>query len=78
MSEPLLIAKSAADLYLPPNMANRHGLVAGATGTGKTVTPQVMAQAFSRMKSAAPAMGSSVGRQIVRGVRGSILGGSRR
>src|SRR4051794_33270768 len=30
-------------------MANRHGLVAGATGTGKTVTLQVMAEAFSRI-----------------------------
>jgi len=49
MSEPLLIAKSAVDLWLLPNMANRHGLVAGATGTGKTVTLQVMAEAFSRI-----------------------------
>ncbi|HXY47996.1 MAG TPA: DUF853 domain-containing protein [Terriglobales bacterium] len=49
MSEPLLIAKSPADLYLLPDMANRHGLVAGATGTGKTVTLQVMAEAFSRI-----------------------------
>ena len=30
-------------------MANRHGLVAGATGTGKTVTLQVMAEGFSRI-----------------------------
>src|SRR4029077_2821974 len=36
-------------LYLLPKMANRHGLVAGATGTGKTVTLQVMAEAFSRI-----------------------------
>ena len=35
------------DLTLLPAMANRHGLVAGATGTGKTVTLQVMAEAFS-------------------------------
>jgi uncharacterized protein len=34
-------------LYLP--MANRHGLVTGATGTGKTVTLQIMAESFSRM-----------------------------
>ncbi|GAA3751489.1 DUF853 domain-containing protein [Terriglobus aquaticus] len=48
MPEPLLIAKSGTlDLHLLPNMANRHGLVAGATGTGKTVTLQVMAEAFS-------------------------------
>ena len=43
----LLIGKSAADLFLLPHMANRHGLVAGATGTGKTVTLQVLAEAFS-------------------------------
>jgi hypothetical protein len=49
MPEPLLIAKSDEELYLLPAMANRHGLVAGATGTGKTVTLQVMAQAFSNI-----------------------------
>ena len=48
MAEPLLIAKSKEPQYLLPQMANRHGLVAGATGTGKTVTLQVMAEAFSR------------------------------
>jgi len=48
MAEPLLIAQSADPRYLLPKMANRHGLVAGATGTGKTVTLQVMAEAFSR------------------------------
>src|SRR5215471_6797887 len=48
MAEPLLIAKSQQPQYLLPRMANRHGLVAGATGTGKTVTLQVMAEAFSR------------------------------
>jgi len=36
-------------VYLLPQMANRHGLVAGATGTGKTVTLKVMAEAFSAM-----------------------------
>ena len=34
-------------MYILPQMANRHGLVAGATGTGKTVTLKVMAEAFS-------------------------------
>jgi uncharacterized protein len=47
MVEPLLIAQGTSPLYLLPQMANRHGLVAGATGTGKTVTLQVMAEAFS-------------------------------
>ncbi len=47
--EGLLIAKGETDLFLLPKMANRHGLVAGATGTGKTVTLQVMAERFSRI-----------------------------
>jgi DNA double-strand break repair helicase HerA and related ATPase len=49
MTEPLLIAQSKDPQYLLPQMANRHGLVAGATGTGKTVSLQVMAEAFSRI-----------------------------
>ncbi|WP_405381624.1 helicase HerA-like domain-containing protein [Phascolarctobacterium sp.] len=36
-------------IYLTPKMANRHGLIAGATGTGKTVTLKVMAEGFSEM-----------------------------
>jgi DNA helicase HerA-like ATPase len=48
MTEPLLIAKNATtDLYLLPQMANRHGLITGATGTGKTVTLQTLAEHFS-------------------------------
>ena len=51
MAEPLLIAKtsdkSLSALCLLPGMANRHGLIAGATGTGKTITLQVMAERFS-------------------------------
>jgi len=43
----LLIAKSGIEVFLNPRMANRHGLIAGATGTGKTVSLQVMAEAFS-------------------------------
>ncbi len=49
MTEPILIAQSDEPQYLLPGMANRHGLVAGATGTGKTVTLQVMAEGFSRI-----------------------------
>jgi uncharacterized protein len=48
-SERLLIAKGEKELYLLPPMANRHGLVAGATGTGKTVSLQVMAENLSRI-----------------------------
>jgi DNA helicase HerA-like ATPase len=47
--EGLFIARGEKDLFLLPRMANRHGLVAGATGTGKTVTLQVMAEHFSRI-----------------------------
>lgn len=43
------IAQSESPVYLLPQMANRHGLIAGATGTGKTVTLKVMAEAFSEM-----------------------------
>lgn len=43
----LLIARSDKDLYLVPKMSNRHGLIAGATGTGKTVTLQTLAETFS-------------------------------
>ena len=39
-------------LYLYPKIASRHGLIAGATGTGKTVTIKVMAEAFSNMGTA--------------------------
>ena len=43
----LYVAHSAAPIYLNARMANRHGLIAGATGTGKTVSLQVLAEAFS-------------------------------
>ncbi len=49
MTEPLALAKAGSEeLCLLPALANRHGLVAGATGTGKTVTLQVLAEKFSR------------------------------
>ena len=47
MVEPLVIARSKSDIALLPALANRHGLIAGATGTGKTVTLQVLAERFS-------------------------------
>ena len=48
MPAPLLIGKTAkVEAVLLPALANRHGLITGATGTGKTVTLQTMAQQFS-------------------------------
>ena len=49
MSEPFVIAKTAAGdrIQFLPALANRHGLITGATGTGKTVTLQVLADHFS-------------------------------
>ncbi|WP_455819206.1 helicase HerA-like C-terminal domain-containing protein [Pseudomonas cerasi] len=50
MTEPLLIAQTAEQpLHLLPAMANRHGLITGATGTGKTVTLQKLAESFSNI-----------------------------
>ncbi|SOD42278.1 helicase HerA-like C-terminal domain-containing protein [Nitrosovibrio sp. Nv4] len=47
MPEPLIIAPSDSAIALLPHFANRHGLITGATGTGKTVTLQVLAERFS-------------------------------
>jgi len=50
MTEPLLVARAkSVELRLLPALANRHGLIAGATGTGKTVTLQTLAEGFSRI-----------------------------
>ena len=53
MGTPIVIAKKTAntqqDIVLHSQFANRHGLIAGATGTGKTVTLKVMAESFSRI-----------------------------
>ena len=50
MAEPLMIAKNAAThCELLPGLANRHGLITGATGTGKTVTLQTLAENFSKI-----------------------------
>ncbi len=47
MAEPILIAKhDTAECHLLPALANRHGLITGATGTGKTVTLQTLAEGF--------------------------------
>ncbi len=48
MSRPLLVAKAGdTEICLLPALANRHGLITGATGTGKTVTLQRLAEQFS-------------------------------
>ncbi|HUQ75567.1 MAG TPA: helicase HerA-like domain-containing protein [Burkholderiales bacterium] len=48
MASPLLVAKNdKIELHLLPGLANRHGLITGATGTGKSVTLQALAQRFS-------------------------------
>ena len=51
MTTPIPVARTTAgtDLELLPGLANRHGLITGATGTGKTVTLQVLAEGFSRI-----------------------------
>jgi len=50
MAEPMLVAQNAQmQCHLLPNLANRHGLITGATGTGKTVTLQTLAEQFSNI-----------------------------
>ncbi|HVE52213.1 MAG TPA: helicase HerA-like domain-containing protein, partial [Ramlibacter sp.] len=50
MPEPMLIAQNGAtEAHLLPALANRHGLITGATGTGKTVSLQKLAESFSRI-----------------------------
>ena len=50
MAEPLLIAQNTqVQCHLLPSLANRHGLITGATGTGKTVTLQTLAEHFSNI-----------------------------
>ncbi len=50
MADPLLIARNShTECHLLPGLANRHGLITGATGTGKTVTLQTLAEGFSRL-----------------------------
>ena len=41
--------ENGENIFLLPKMANRHGLIAGATGTGKTITLKVLAESFSDM-----------------------------
>jgi DNA helicase HerA-like ATPase len=47
--DPILVGKGEQLQYLLPAFGNRHGLITGATGTGKTVTLQILAEGFSRI-----------------------------
>ncbi len=47
IEDKILVGKGKTSAFLLPSMANRHGLIAGATGTGKTVTLKVLAESFS-------------------------------
>ncbi len=50
MAEPMLIAlHKTTECHMLPALANRHGLITGATGTGKTVTLQTLAESFSKI-----------------------------
>jgi hypothetical protein len=50
MTDPLIVARAGTrDLALLPSFSNRHGCITGATGTGKTISLQVMAERFSRI-----------------------------
>jgi DNA helicase HerA-like ATPase len=50
MPDPILVAQHGAiECHLLPALANRHGLITGATGTGKTITLQTLAESFSRL-----------------------------
>jgi DNA helicase HerA-like ATPase len=50
MADPILIAQHGdVQCFLRPDRANRHGLITGATGTGKTITLQTLAEGFSRI-----------------------------
>jgi len=50
MADPLLVARHGdIECHLLPGLANRHGLITGATGTGKTVTLQTLAEGFSKI-----------------------------
>jgi hypothetical protein len=52
MAEPILVGGGEVESFLLPKFGNRHGLIAGATGTGKTVTLQRLAEEFSRRGTA--------------------------
>jgi DNA helicase HerA-like ATPase len=84
MSDSLLIAKAGStELSLLPALANRHGLITGATGTGKTVSLQTLAEQFSRIgvpvfmadvKGDLAGLGAAGGRNAKVAERAAVLG----
>ena len=71
----IFIGKGDRPVYLLPRLANRHGLIAGATGTGKTVSLQILAEDFSRR--GVPVFLSDVKGDLSRSLPGSLLGSVR-
>lgn len=71
----LIAISTSKEVLLLPKMANRHGLITGATGTGKTITLQTMAETFSQMGVpvfAADAKGDLSGVAAVGGNKNSV------
>jgi hypothetical protein len=71
MTAAILVGKGGVPVTILPHMANRLGLVAGATGTGKTVTLQRLAESFSRI--GVPVLLDKV-EQVVRLIRSKGVG----
>ena len=64
MPDPILVAQhGATQCHLLPALANRHGLITGATGTGKTITLQTLAENFSKL--GVPVFMAEIGRAHV-------------
>ncbi len=66
MSTPIFVGQAGEPVYLLSNMANRYGLLAGATGTGKTVTLQGLAEGFSDIGVPVFAVADIKGRGFIR------------
>jgi uncharacterized protein len=77
MPEPILIAQHGqTQCFLQPDKANRHGLITGATGTGKTITLQTMAEGFAKL--GVPVFMADIKGNLTGSLLGGIFGGSKR